>query len=991
MFLRSLLLLVVLTSSGIAADGDAAKEARFLKNTRQLIYEGKRSGEGYFSPDGKRIIFQSEREEGNPFYQIYTLDLESGDSRRVSPGMGKTTCAFFQPGTDRVIFASTHEDPETAAKQKAEIEMRASGKQRRYAWDYDATMDIYSAKADGTQIVNLTKSPGYDAEGSFSPDGKQIVFCSLRSAFPLEKLTPEQRARFEKDPAYWGDIYLMNADGSDVRRLTEAPGYDGGPFFSPDGKRIVWRHFAESGMVADVWTMNTDGSDKRRITDFKSMSWAPYYHPTGKYFIFTTNKLGFENFELFLVDAEGAHEPVRVTYTPGFDGLPVFSPDGKKLAWASGRTGDGKSQIFLADWNDAEALKALEEAPVRVAAGGAQDVEIEKPLKPEISAEDMKLEVGLLADDAHAGRATGSDGAKLAADWLGEYFKKAGMKPLPGQDGFFLPFEFNAGERVIAEKTALSFTSDASQPSTLNPQLDRDFRPLAFSDNGEAEGEVVFAGYGLSVPEGTGQQRYNSYEGLDVKDKIVLILRYVPEEVEPARRAHLNRYSGLRYKAMMARERGAKAVLIVTGPGSPNAGELLPLTGDGSSAGSGIIAASISGNAAAALLSPGGGNLKDLQKALDNENPHAEGGFVLPKVKVKIAAAVEHIRKMDRNVIGCIPGETDEWIIVGAHYDHLGLGKGNSSLARAGEEGKIHPGADDNASGTAAVIEIAAAVMSAHKGPPPPPPGAQKGDPGVSNGAPIGPWTPKRGIIFALWSGEEIGLIGSNSFVEKPPVPLAKIVAYINFDMVGRLHENKLTMQGVGSSKEWPRLLEKGNVSAGFALTLQEDPYLPTDVTSFYPKRIPVLNFFTGSHDDYHRPTDTADKLDYEGLERIAKFAMQIIGHLATAPERPDFSRVERKEQGGGRDTMRAYLGSIPDYATEVKGVKLSGVRGGSPAEKGGLKGGDVIVEFGAQKIANIYDYTYALDAVKIGQPVKMVVEREGKRVELSVTPEARK
>ncbi|MEO6741731.1 MAG: M28 family peptidase, partial [Chthoniobacteraceae bacterium] len=414
---------------------------------------------------------------------------------------------------------------------------------------------------------------------------------------------------------------------------------------------------------------------------------------------------------------------------------------------------------------------------------------------------------------------------------------------------------------------------------------------------------------------------------------------------------------------------------------------LLPLTGDGSSAGSGIIAASISANAAAALLAPGGKNLKDLQKALDSENPHAEGGFVLPKVKVKLAAAVEHIHKTDRNVVGCIPGQTDEWIIVGAHYDHLGLGNGNSSLARKGEDGKIHPGADDNASGTSAVLEMAAALAQGYTGVT----SVNTGAGVVQSVSTSGPIKRKRGIIFALWSGEEIGLIGSNSFVEKPPVDLTKVVAYINFDMVGRLKDNKLTMQAVGSSKAWPRLLEKRNVAAGFQLGLQEDPYLPTDVTSFYPKRIPVLNFFTGSHDDYHRPTDTADKLDYDGLARIAKFASAIIQDVANAPERPDFSRVERKEQGGGRDTMRAYLGSIPDYATEVKGVKLSGVRGGSPAEKGGLKGGDVIVEFGAQKIANIYDYTYALDAVKIGQPVKMTVEREGKRVELSVTPEARK
>jgi hypothetical protein len=199
-------------------------------------------------------------------------------------------------------------------------------------------------------------------------------------------------------------------------------------------------------------------------------------------------------------------------------------------------------------------------------------------------------------------------------------------------------------------------------------------------------------------------------------------------------------------------------------------------------------------------------------------------------------------------------------------------------------------------------------------------------------------------------------------------------------------------MQGVGSSKFWRRELEKRNVAAGFSLVLQEDPYLPTDTTSFYPKHIPVLNFFTGSHEDYHRPTDTPDKLNIEGMERIEKFAQQIVLDLANAPERPDYGRVQRSDEGmGSRDNLRAYLGTIPDYSTEVKGVKLSGVRGGSPAEKGGLQGGDIIVEFAGQKIANIYDYTYALDAVKIGTPVKVTVEREGRRTELTVTPEARK
>jgi Tol biopolymer transport system component len=226
-------------------------------------------------------------------------------------------------------------------------------------------MDIFAAELVGGATRRLTAAPGYDAEGSFSPDGRQIVFTSLRDAFPLEKLSPEDRKRFETDPAHFGEIYFMNADGSDQRRLTHAPGYDGGPFFSPDGRRITWRRFDPSGMTADIYTMNTDGSDVRRVTDFQSISWAPFYHPSGEYVIFTSNKLGFSNFELFVVDAEGEREPIRVTFTDGFDGLPVFSPDGRKLSWASGRTEDGSPQIFIADWNHEAARRELAQAPLR--------------------------------------------------------------------------------------------------------------------------------------------------------------------------------------------------------------------------------------------------------------------------------------------------------------------------------------------------------------------------------------------------------------------------------------------------------------------------------------------------------------------------------------------------------------------------------------------------------------------------------------------------
>jgi hypothetical protein len=735
-------------------------------------------------------------------------------------------------------------------------------------------------------------------------------------------------------------------------------------------------------MVADVWTMKTDGSDKHRVTDFKTMSWAPFYHPSGKYIIFTSNKLGFSNFELFIVDVNGEHEPVRVTYTDGFDGLPVFSPDGKKLAWTSGRTSDGKSQIFLADWNDEAALKAIQDSPLR----GSSQTPTDKPeavqpaaasapseaaaglsnLSPEIRVEDLKYEDSWLADPAREGRETGTPGAEASANFLASYFQMIGLQPLG--DNFREPFDFTSGTRV---NSAVLTVDEGGAPQKFD--LDKDFRPLAFSETGSVDGEVVFAGYGLSAPEDAKNARYNSFDNLSVKDKIVLLFRYVPEGVDAPRRAHLNRYAGLRYKAMMARERGAKAVLVVTGPNSPNAGELLELTSDGSHSGSGIVAASITTKLADALLKESGKNLKDLQSGLDNENPHADGGFVLPKVHVKLSVDIERLKKTDRNVVGCLPpvGDNGEYVIVGAHYDHLGHGISGSSMAHAGEEGKIHPGADDNASGTSVVMELAAAFAKER----------------AEN-----PQKPSRGVIFALWSGEEIGLIGSAAFCEKPPLPLNKVAAYVNFDMVGRLRDNKLTMQGVGSSKIWRRELEKRNVAAGFNLVLQDDPYLPTDTTSFYPKHVPVLNFFTGAHEDYHRPTDTPDKVNFEGMERIAKFARSIVADLASTPERPDYARIEHSDQSGGsRDSLRAYLGTIPDYSTEVKGVKLNGVRAASPAEKGGIQGGDVIVEFAGQKIANIYDYTYALDAVKIGVPVKVIVDRAGHRVELNVTPEARK
>jgi Tol biopolymer transport system component len=367
--LRTALPLVVLISVSLSSLTlqpalTGYQERDFLTRVRRLTVEGKRAGEGYWSPDGKRLVFQSEREPGNPFYQIYVLDLGSGETARVSTGLGKTTCAFFRPGTDEIEFASTHADPKSKQLQDEENAFRASGKERRYSWDYDPEMDIYSYSERTHTLKRLTTARGYDAEGSYSPDGQWIVFTSMRDAYNRTLGDAEQK-QLEIDPSYFAEIYIMRADGSGQKRLTNVPGYDGGPFFTHDGSRIVWRRFDEKGVIADVWTMKPDGSDQRRITDFGAMSWAPYEHPSGQYFIFASNKLGFDNFELFIVDTQGLKEPVRVSYSEGFDGLPVPSPDGRMLAWTSTRAGGSAGQLFLAQWNHEKALEAIARAPLR--------------------------------------------------------------------------------------------------------------------------------------------------------------------------------------------------------------------------------------------------------------------------------------------------------------------------------------------------------------------------------------------------------------------------------------------------------------------------------------------------------------------------------------------------------------------------------------------------------------------------------------------------
>ncbi len=615
--------------------------------------------------------------------------------------------------------------------------------------------------------------------------------------------------------------------------------------------------------------------------------------------------------------------------------------------------------------------------------------------------------VEYLADDALEGRLTGSPGIRKAADYIIEQLEAIGAEPLPGIGAFRQAFSYTAGvtdtgsalqiestgsTRVAGglETTSIAVASSgtvssnedpapvppappAPPPGAAGPAAPAapavpdtlSIRALSFSDTGRAEGRFVFAGYGLSVPE-TDDFSYDSFATLDVADKIVVVFRYFPEDTEGELRATLARYAGLRYKALAARERGAAGLVVVTGPRSPNAGALVPLTFDTAVSDSGIVAVTVNGKLGAAIIESAGESIEAVQASLDTANPHVTG-FDLP-LEGSLDVRLEKREATGHNVIGYLPptggAALDKpYVLLGAHYDHLGRGRGGDSLARGDEAGQIHNGADDNASGVAAVLAAGARLAAAERG---------------------------RGVILAFWSGEELGLLGSADFVAQAPVPMDEVAAYLNFDMVGRLEDDPLNLQAVGSSSIWTELAEELSGPIGIDLTFVADPYLPTDVGSLNAAEVPSLNFFTGSHEDYHRPTDDAHTLDYEGIDRIVDLAAAVTSNLVSRPDAPDFIRVERVQQRGGGATMRIFTGTIPDYTQEVEGLSLSGVIGGGPAEAAGLQGGDVIVGLAGQAVTNIYDYMYALDLLKVGEPAEVVFLRDGERMATELIPRVR-
>jgi len=945
------LLAIIIIGFCVNAQETENLENRFLKNTRQLIYEGNRSGEGYFSDDGRYLIFQSEREEGNPFYQIYILDFETGDIHRVSTGEGKTTCAYFQWNGDRVEFASTHLDPDTKKLQQEELDFRASGKKRRYSWDYDTHMDIFSANRDGSDIKRLTDAIGYDAEGSYSPDGKWIVYSSNKSAYD-HKLTEKEEERLKLDPSYFCELYIMKADGTDKKQLTDVPGYDGGPFFSPDGKKIIWRRFTEEGDKADVYTMNLDGSDVKRLTDFGCLSWAPFFHPSMDYIIWAANKEGYSNFELYITDAQGLHEPVRVTFTDGFDGLPVFSPDGKRLAWTSSRTSDGKAQLFIAGWDDTFAREMIAKSPLRDMSTGRLNYHF----KPEISVPELTEKLTYIASDELEGRMTGSEGAKKAADYITNIFKEQGLIPLAGHDGYAWPFDFVSEVKVNDQANDLSVNGK-------NYELNKDFEPMASTENGSVDAEVVFAGYGLKINDG-GDYNYDSYINIDVKDKIVMVLDGFPEGLDKDKEKLFERNIASGYKQMIARQNGAKAILVVSDRIAADDSHEVVGT-------SGIISVKVSEEVANAILAGKEESVSNLKEILKSGDPKNNDHLFATGTNAKITTNVERVIKQDNNIVGMIPASKPDagYIFVGAHYDHLGHGEVNSRSPE-GHKHDIHNGADDNGSGTVSVLELAEYFA-----------GLKKDDPEKFN----------YNLVFCLWSGEEIGLLGSSAFTTKLPILADKIKAYINFDMVGREHDNKLDIQGIGSADEWKSVIEKKNVVSGFDLTLSSDPYLPTDATSFYLKKVPVISFFTGVHPDYHTYKDDVEFINFEDMQRIDKFAALIIRELMKPDQTLTYKELQVKSHRGSKGSYTVSLGTIPAYAgSDEPGVQIQGVRPGGPADKAGLQAEDIIIGLNGKEVSNIYDFMNILGELKPDVETEIVVKRNGEKETLSIVPEAK-
>ena len=569
--------------------------------------------------------------------------------------------------------------------------------------------------------------------------------------------------------------------------------------------------------------------------------------------------------------------------------------------------------------------------------------------------------VKYLASPELKGRATGSPELETAAAYIAGQFKSFGLEPVDGRS-YLQAFPAELGAR-LGPANAFAYSDSGAKQSLKEG---RDYEPFTFSTNGKFTGAVVFAGYGITAKE----YNYDDYAGVDVTGKMVLILRHEPQEDDPRsvfEGKKLTSHATFLDKMVNAKMHGARGVILINDVAAHPRGEdkLETFGATGGPRDAGIFFVQMKSATAEQWLRSEGRDLDQIENQIDKDlKPRS---FALGRVEVDLAVDLIHDTKTVHNVAGYLPGQTAEYIVIGAHYDHLGLGDEHSLAPN--QLGTIHPGADDNASGTAGVIELARWFSRQPK--------------------------PRRGVLFLAFAGEELGLLGSNWYVNHPVLPAENAVAMLNLDMIGRIRDGKVFVSGAATGTTLGRILDQVKPPAPLHMdesgknsgTNMSDA---SDHASFASKQIPVLFFFSGLHGDYHKPGDTADKIDAVDAAKLLDYVADITIHLADAPDRPQFVRVARSPggRGGASSTQSGYgpdFGSIPDFNEPPKGVRFADVREGSPAAKGGLKAGDIMIEFDGKAIGNLYDFTYALREHKPGDSILVKVIRGDQTIEAKV------
>jgi hypothetical protein len=565
--------------------------------------------------------------------------------------------------------------------------------------------------------------------------------------------------------------------------------------------------------------------------------------------------------------------------------------------------------------------------------------------------------VKLLSSNDMKGRASGSPELDKAADYIASQFRSFGLRPMGDGNTYFQRFQLTTGAELGR--------NNELQINGSRLRINEDFAPIIFSNTARFDGPLVFAGYGITAPG----MHYDDYAGIDVKGKIVIVLRHEPQESDaksPFDGTNFTTHASFVNKVINAKQHGARGIIFLTDVNHDNE-EVGPATRTAETDDLGLPAVHARRQPFLALFKAAGKNLNAIQKNIDsNLKPES---FELAGARAMISTDVVRTRRTVRNVVagltGSDPALRNEWVVIGAHYDHLGLGERNSlapSLA-----GQIHNGADDNASGTSGVLEIARLASR------------NKDD-----------W--KRSVIFIAFAGEELGLLGSAHFVNNPTAPLKNIVGMINMDMIGRINNDRLFVGGVGTSASFKPWLEESNQAVKLQLDYSDSGYGASDHMSFNSKKIPVLFFFSGLHTDYHKPSDTYEKINAPGALKVVSLVYMTADKMAAAPQRLEYVEVQQpRPPGGGGGGYGSYFGSVPDFRDDVKGVLFADVQNNSPAAKAGLRQGDLLIEFDGKPIQNLYDFTYALNAKKPGEVVVVVVKRNGQDVKVQVTLEARR